>query len=628
MDPRLLRYYNRELQHVREVGGEFAREYPKIAGRLGLDGFECADPYVERLLEGFAFLAARVQLKLDAQFPVFTQHLLEMIYPHFLAPIPSMAVVELQADSKDAALAAGVVVPRQTSLRGVTGRDDRTACEFRTAHAVTLTPLAITDAKYLETPAAVSAAGIQVPPKHNVRAAVRIRLSIPEGMTLNMLEIDDLPIHIAGGDELPKRLYEQMLGNAVGFIIRATGSGGNSINEFCDVSRIAPKGFAADEALIPYSGRSFSGYRLLQEYFACPARFLFVSFSGLRRTLARASGTEFELVVLLNRSVANLHNAIEAANFKLHCTPAINLFPRRADRIHLDTGKTEYHVLADRTRPMDFEVHSVFDVEGFGDSVEPEQRFQPFYGGDERVWHSRQAAYYTIRREPRQLSARQKLHGARSSYTGNELFIALVDGNEAPFSSRLRQLGLWLNCTNRDLPLTMPIGKSNTDFTIDSGAPVVSIRCVSGPTKPRASIASGSAAWKLISHLQLNYLSLMEGDKDDGAAAIREMLNLYCDEFDASSLRQIEGIKSIRSTPVVRRVPVPGPITYGRGLEITLTCDDAAFEGTGAFLLATVMQEFFSRYVSVNSFAETVLRTIERNEVARWPARLGTRQIL
>ena len=237
-------------------------------------------------------------------------------------------------------------------------------------------------------------------------------------------------------------------------------------------------------------------------------------------------------------------------------------------------------------------------------------------------------AYYTIRREPRLLSAKQKLGGARSSYIGNEVFIALVDGNEAPFSSRLRQLGMWLNCTNRDLPLTMPIGKSNTDFTIDTGAPVVAIRCVSGPTKPRASIANSSAAWKLISHLQLNYLSLTEGDKDEGAAAIREMLNLYCDEFDGASLRQIEGIKSVKSAPIVRRVPVAGPITFGRGIEITLTCDDAAFEGTGSFLLAAVMQEFFARYVSVNSFTETVLRTVERNEVARWPARLGKRQIL
>ena len=627
MDPRLLRYYNRELQHVREMGGEFAREYPKIAGRLGMEGFECADPYVERLLEGFAFLAARVQLKLDAQQPVFTQHLMEMIYPHYLSPVPSMAVVQMQADLKDNALVTGHAVARGTALRSLIGRDDRTACEYRTAHDVTLWPLQVTEAKYFETPAAIAAAGVAIPSSKTVRAGLRLKLQVTAGAQANMLTLDELPLFIAGADELPKRLYEQLLGNAVGFVVRAPGADG-PVSEFLDGSRIRGKGFADDEALLPYTDRSFSGYRLLQEYFACPERFLFAVFTGLRPVLARSQGSEFEIVALFDRSVARLHNAVDAGNFRLFCTPAVNLFPRRADRIHLQPGKTEYHVLADRTRPMDFEIHSISHVEGFGDSQEPEQRFQPFYGCDERVWHGGGRAFYTLRREPRLLSARQKLQGARSSYVGNEVFVALVDASEAPYASQLRQVGMRLLCTNRDLPLQMPVGKSRTDFTLDTGAPVASIRCVAGPTKPRAPTASGETAWRLVSHLQLNYVSLLGDSSEEGAAALREMLTLYCDEFDAGARRQIEGVKAVSAQPVVRRIPVPGPISFGRGLEITLSCDDGAFEGTGAFLLGAVMQHFFARYVSVNSFTETVLRTLERNEVARWPARLGKRQIL
>ena len=627
MDPRLLRYYNRELQHVREMGGEFAREYPKIAGRLGLEGFECADPYVERLLEGFAFLAARIQLKLDAQHPVFTQHLLEMIYPHYLAPVPSMAVVQLNPDAKESALAAGPVVARQTALRGLTGHDERTACEYRTAHDVTLWPLEIAEAKYFETPAALAAAGVPLPADRPVRAGLRLKFTVTAGAQANMLALDELPLFIAGTDELPKRLYEQLLGNAVGYLVRTPGASG-LVSEFFDGRCIRDKGFAEDEALLPYTDRSFSGYRLLQEYFACPERFLFAVFTGLKPVLARSQTCEFEIVTLFDRSVSRLHNAVDAGNFRLFCTPAINLFPRRADRIHLQTGRTEYHILADRTRPMDFEIHSVSDVEGFGDSQEPEQRFQPFYGSDERTWHSRAAAFYTLRREPRQLSSRQRLHGARSSYVGNEMFISLVDASDAPYSPQLRQLGMRLLCTNRDLPLQMPVGKSHTDFTLDTGAPVTSIRCVAGPTKPRAPTATGETAWRLISHLQLNYVSLLGDSGEDGAAALREMLTLYSDEFDAGARRQIEGIKTVAAQPVVRRIPVPGPISFGRGLEITLTCDDGAFEGTGAYLLGAVMQHFFARHVSVNSFTETVLRTLERNEVARWPARLGKRQIL
>jgi type VI secretion system protein ImpG len=550
-----------------------------------------------------------------------------MIYPHYLAPIPSIAVVQLQPDLKESSLVTGHTVPRNTALRSLTSKDDRTACEYRTAHDVSLWPLQIAEAKYFDTPAALAAAGVSIPAGKTVRAGLRIKFNLPAGAVVNMLTLDELPIFIAGTDQLPKRLYEQLLGNAVGYLVRGK-KGSTPVSEWFDASRIKRKGFESDEALIPYTGRSFSGYRLLQEYFACPERFLFANFTGLRRVLARCEGTEFELVALFNTSVASLHNAVDASNFKLFCTPAINLFPRRADRIHLEMGKVEYHIVADRTRPMDFEVHSVSHVEGFGDSQEPEQRFLPFYGSDEHTWHHRHAAFYTIRREPRLLSARQKIHGARSSYIGNEMFISLVDASDAPYSTRLRQLGMHLLCTNRDLPLTMPVGKSNTDFTLETGAPVEAIRCVAGPKKPRAPVSSGETAWRLLSHLQLNYVSLMEDGPESGAAALREMLTLYADEFDSTALRQIEGVKAVKSQAIVRRIPVPGPITYGRGLEITLTCEDSAFEGTGAFLLGGVMQEFFARYVSINSFTETVLRTLERNEVARWPARLGKRQIL
>jgi type VI secretion system protein ImpG len=628
MDPRLLRYYNRELQHVREMGAEFAREYPKIAGRLGLEGFECADPYVERLLEGFAFLAARVQLKLDAQYPVFTQHLLEMIYPHYLAPIPSMAVVQLHPDTAEDLPPAGHAVARHTVLRSLIGLGERTPCEYRTAHDVTLWPLELNDARYFDTPAALAAAGLVPPPGRTVRAGIRLKFRTLAGAQAKMLALDTLPVFLAGADELPKLLYEQLLANAAGYTARTATATGELAEQHYEAAALQAKGFDDSDALLPYGGRSFSGYRLLQEYFACPERFLFTEFTGLRRLLARAHGNEFEIVVWLERSVARLHNAVDANNFRLFCTPAINLFERRSDRIHLQQGKTEYHVLGDRTRPMDFEIHSVHEVQGFGDRQEPEQSFLPFYGSNERTWHGGQAAFYTLRREPRLLSTRQKQQGPRSSYVGSETFIALVDANDAPYSSSLRQIGMRMLCTNRDLPLHMPVGKSYTDFTLDTDAPVASIRCVAGPTRPRAPTATGETAWRLISHLQLNYLSLLDEDGDEGAAALREMLTLYCDEFDASARRQVEGIKRVKAVPATRRVPVAGPITYGRGLEITLTCDDAAFEGTGAFLLGSVMQHFFARYVSLNSFTETVLVTLERNEVARWPAMLGKRPIL
>jgi type VI secretion system protein ImpG len=628
MDPRLLRYYNRELQHVREMGAEFAREYPKIAGRLGLEGFECADPYVERLLEGFAFLAARVQLKLDAQYPVFTQHLMEMIYPHYLSPIPSMAVVQLHPDPDADLPPAGHAIARHTVLRSLMGFGDRTACEYRTGHDVTLWPLQLAEARYFDTPAALTAAGLAAPRGLQFRAGLRLRFRTLAGVQVKTLALDSLPVFLAGADELPRLIYEQLLANGVGYTVRTVAQDGEFIEAHHEASALRAKGYDETEALLPYGDRSFSGYRLLQEYFACPERFLFAEFTQLHALLARGAGHEFEIVVWLDRSVARLHNSIDAGNFRLFCTPVVNLFERRAERIHLQQGATEYHVIGDRSRPMDFEVHSVLEVQGHGDRQEPEQSFLPFYESTARTWHGSQSAFYTLRREPRLLSSRQQERGTRSSYVGSETFIALVDANDAPYATTLRQLALRLLCTNRDLPLHMPVGKSDTDFTLDTDAPVASIRCVAGPTRPRAPTATGESAWRLISHLQLNYLSLLDEDGGHGAAALREMLGLYYDEFDAAARRQIEGIKHVAAKPVTRRVPVPGPITYGRGLEITLTCADAAFEGSSAFLLASVLQHFFARYVSLNSFAETVLRTLERHEVARWPAQLGKRPIL
>ncbi|PTR34001.1 type VI secretion system protein ImpG [Luteibacter sp. OK325] len=621
MDPRLLRYYNQELQHIRESGAEFASAYPKIAGRLGMEGMECADPYVERLLEGFAFLSARVQMKLDAQHPVFTQHLLRMLYPQYLAPVPSMTVVEMSPDSGETLPGEGHLVPRGTALRSQIGFGERTACEYRTAHAVNLLPLSLDEARYFSSPAAIAAAGLGVPPGSSPRAAFRLRFRLDAGVQLDALSFDELPVFFAGAGDLASLLYEQVLANGTGFSVVA----GDAVRHATQAN-IEPRGFTDAEALLPVSDRSFSGYRLLQEYFACPQRFQFAAFTGLRRLLPRSSATGFDIVVWLDRAVTRLDNAVDASYVRLFCTPAINLFPRRSDRIHLREGAAEYHVLADRTRPMDFEVYDVEDVQGFGDSQEPEQTFFPFYGGNARTWHQPAEAFYSLRREPRVASQRQRRDGPRSSYVGGEVFLSLVDGREAPYASSLRQLGMRLLCTNRDLPLHMPVGKGATDFMLDTDAPVRSIRCVAGPTRPRAAMAEGQGAWKLISHLQLNYLSLLE--HDDGAAALREMLLLYSDEYDASSRRLIEGLRNVRSSPIVRRLPIVGPVTYGRGLEISLTCEDQAFEGTGAFLFGSVMQNFFARYVSLNSFTETVLHTHERNEVARWTARSGTRPIL
>jgi type VI secretion system protein ImpG len=611
MNPLLLKYYNRELQFIREMGGEFAEEFPNIAGRLGMNAFECADPYV-------------VQLKLDAGFPRFTQHLLEMVYPNYLAPVPSMAILQLAPDLNDTALQNGVIIPRGAQVRSQIGKGEQTACNYSTAHDVTLWPLQLTDAEYLPSTGAVANLGISGRP--GMKAGLRLRLRSTAGLQFSHLELDTLTIYLRG-NEVAVDLYEQFMANTIDCVLqsgRRSGPKGVSVG----AAAIKPVGFDDRHALLPPTPRTYRGYRFLQEYFAFPERFLFIELTHLQPAIRRCEDSELDIIFVFDRSHARIADALDVACFNLFCTPAVNLFAKRADRIHVTPHATEYHIVPDRNRPMDFEVHGVTEVLGYGPRADPEVEFLPFYEVKDRSAYRQRKAYYTLYREQRRPSTKQRRYGARSSYIGTETFISLVDAQEAPYSGSLKQLGLMLLCTNRDLPLHMPIGAGNTDFTLQTGAPVESIRCLTGPSRPRSSNFRKETAWQAISHLALNYLSLIDNDREQGAAALRQILMLYADTAEPSVQKQIDGLVSVRSRPVVRRIDIPGPISFGRGLELSLQFEESSFEGSGIILLGSVLEQFLARYVSINSFTETVIESTDRGEVMRWPARIGTRHTI
>ncbi len=628
MDRRLLGYYNLELQHLREMGAEFAREYPKIAARLGLDGLECADPYVERLLEGFSFLAARVQMKMDAEFPRFTQHLLESVYPGYLAPVPAMTVVRFDPDPSEGTLAGGVTVARGTPLRSVLGKGDQTACEFRTAHDVTLWPIEITQAEFVRFSG--STVGMDLPAlpfaPGQLRGGVRLRLRT-SGPRFDQIALDRLALHLPGAEQSTVRLFEQIVAGAIGVVVRLAKSPA-PWHVTLPKSAVRAMGCRDDEALLPVSSRQFSGYRLLMEYFAFPQRFLFVEISGLQPALAKCRDTELDVIVLLDRSDPLLDGKVTAQDFALFCTPAINLFPRQADRIHLAERDWEHHVLPDRTRPMDYEVYEVTGVSGYSEGGERAREFKSFYGTSDLAHAESAGAFFATHRVPRQLSPRQQTQGPRSGYLGSEVYLTLVDGREAPYRSDLRQLAVETLCTNRDLPLLMTRGAGRTDFTISTGAPVRSVRALVDPTRPRLPLTESESAWRLISHLSLNYLSLTDIDDKEGAGALREMLSLYGDLAEPAVRKQIEGLRSVSTRPVLRRVTQGANSSWVRGMELAFAFDESAFQGFGVYVLGAVLEQFCARYVSVNSFTETVLKTQERGEIARWPARIGGRTVI
>lgn len=624
MHPKLLDYYEKELAFLRGMGKEFAERFPSVAQRLDLGRFECADPYVERLLEGVAFLTARIQLQMDAEFPGFTQYLLNMVYPHYLSPVPSMTILRFVADLDGGMTTTGFSLPKSTRLFTEVGLGGSSRCEFRTARDVMLWPIQLTSAEYLP---AAEAGYYPLPRQQPAKSGIRLRLRAANGIPWREMPLDDLVFYLDGARETVGRVYELLAAHTQSVIMQPVMQQGQSPRwrQVLPATSVQPLGFSQDDALLPHTEVSFQGYRLLQEYFAFPERFLFVRLTGLQAVLQQL-GTEevLEIVCLFEDKNELLKGVLSTDNFVLNCVPAINLFPRRADRVPVSTLSREHHVIVDRTHAQDYEVYAITEVTGFDSNLQEQQRFRPFY--DCRGKRGVGNAYYTWRRVPH-LPPLGKQGGRH--YQGSEVYLSLVDSAAAPYAADLKQLGVSALCTNRDAPLYTFHNKGRVRFTLEVSAPVKQVESLAGPSTPLPAHPDGEHAWRLINHLSLNYLSLLDSDDKQGAVALRSLLKLYADMGAAGLRKQVEeGILAVESRSVVRRIPGSGPIAFGRGVEITLQCQDSAFDGLGAFLLGAVLEKFFAKYVSINSFTQMSLTTIERGRVMQWPVRMGTTPIL
>jgi type VI secretion system protein ImpG len=662
MDPTLAGIYDLELTYLKEACAEFAAERPldKIAGRLDLSPDSrhiSRDPYVNMLLQGVAFLSARVRHQLEADFPRLAHGILEVAYPHFLRPVPSMGIVGFLPKKGDPRLLRGCPIPAGTVLRSSLAKGEATECRFRTAHQVELWPFVLKSAEYLSR----RTLGLLSLPE-SVEAAAALRLTLethrPE-LQFRKLSADDggrlgfdrLVLHLrddgAGYRRGPSRktlaLYEQFFARAVGVAVqweRDRGSGGGSTEaratRLLPVESIRRVGFELEEALLPVDDRSFQGFRLLREYFAFPDRFSYVGLEGLRDALAGCDRQQVDIVVLLKEEDPRLEGAgtgrdrgwsVSTEDFELFTTPVINLFEHPIDRISLDERTTQYRVVVDHSRPLAYELYAIESLTGYGSRGE-EREFRPFYAL--RHDDQRPPGYYLVHRQPRRPTPRETAFGQAPAYLGSEVYLQLVDPLAAPFSPDLRQLSLSGLCTNRHLGELIPVSQGETDFRfLKFDAPVErKIRCLAGPTPPIPAPLDGNAAWRLISHLSLNFRTLVDRGKTEGAAALREMLHLYLDDIRRPIGRQLEGLRSAQVTPVTRQIRVVGPATYARGLEVNLVIDEDRFGDSGPFLLAAVLEEFLTRYASINSFAETVLTSVQRGQIKHWPARLGRRPTL
>ncbi len=620
MDPRLLRYYNEELTYLREGAREFGEEHETVAARLGLKTPNDPDPYVERLLEGIAFLSARVQLKLADQFPEFTQHLLAAIQPHYLAPTPSICIAGFEPKEGDPILAEGYKIPRDTALTATATDHGNAPVEFRTGHEVTLYPLRISEVEYLASRTAVAAFTSR--DTVNAEAGLRIRIEGTGGIPLENLKIESLPIYFDGSESVPGELYRQLIGETIRVLaVPAKSASAGPIV----LPHPEQGGFSKEEALLPAEERSFRGYRLLTEYFACPERFLFAELKGLDRAFAAAQGGPCDIVLLFSRNSSVLANAISPANFRLFATPAINLFKKLLGRVQVRSVDHEFHVVPDRTRPLDFEVYRIQSMTAHMEGENDSRPVAPLYALGALLYDWRDALFYVPRLTMRRLSTKEQRLRRRADYIGTETWISLTSPDNPERVSKIKELAIEALVTNRELAATLTF--RGTQHFIPPGGPVRGVTVLRSPSKPRPPLGLDDGAWRVIGHLTPNYATLAPEEGSD-PSMLRDHLALYGRRDDPSMRRQIDGINAVRSKPVVRRVPGRGAMAVARGSRIDIELDDASFENGRLFLFSAVIERFLSEFTTINSFTETIVSTPGEGVVAKWPARIGRRHTI
>jgi type VI secretion system protein ImpG len=603
----LLLYYEKELEFLRQMGAEFAEKYPKIASRLLLEAGKCEDPHVERLLEGFAFLAARVHLKIDDDFPEITEGLLSILYPHYIRPIPSMSIVQMHLDWEKGGPAAPQKVPAGSTLnsRPVAG----SPCVFSTCYDLDVLPINVSAAEF------TSPDRLSPPLRTQDVAAIRVALQTPADLPISKLAPGSLRFFLSGASQVALTLYELLFSRTTQVMVRDLKSGSKVRPVVLPPTSLRPVGFAENEGMLPYPKRSFLGYRMLQEYFAFPDKYLFFELQGLETAWQQPFSSQVELLFLIapyemHERRQALELGVDAKTFRLNATPVINLFRVTAEPILLQQRKYEYPVAPDIRRPLATEVFSIEEVKSIGAQGQEILEFEPFYSYRHSARQERANTFWLAHRYP----------SNKKGDEGTEVTLSLVDLSGRPVHPDTDTLNVRVLSTNRDLPARLPFGNELGDFELEGGATIRRIVALSKPTDPQRPPMGKQAFWRLISHLSLNHLSLVS----EGREALQEILKLYNFSSQSYIAKQIDGIVSLESQRNFTRLISENGITYARGMKVEIGFDEDQFAGSGVFLFASVLEAFLGLYATMNSFVQLTARTRQRNEVLKeWPPRAG-----
>jgi type VI secretion system protein ImpG len=609
----LLLYYERELDYLRKSAAQFAEKHPKVASRLVLEPTKCEDPHVERLLEAFAFLTARVHLKLEDEFPEITEALLTVVYPQLVRPIPSMSVVEFQLDPDKGKLTSSLKIDRNSPLysKPIGG----VPCTFRTCYDTFLWPLTVSAAE-LSTPSRLKPAV-----KTNDSAwAIRLELRCARDVAFPGLKLDKLRFYLDGESGLVNILYELLFSRLNRIMVRDLTAGSRLAPITLPASALSAVGFGPDEGIVPYPSSSFAGHRLLMEYFAFPEKFFFLDISGLEAIGEAGFKDAIEIIFLISEvegegRVQRLELELSKKTFRLGCSPIVNLFTQVAEPIQLNQRKYEYPLVPDVRRPYSMEVYSVDEVSAINSNNQKITTYEPFYSLRHSARKEDRPCFWLARRRP----------SARPNDDGTEVSLSLVDLSTATVDPDATSLSVRTTCTNRDLPARLPFGNQDSDFEMEGAAAMKRIVALRKPTQPVRPALGKSVLWRLVSHLSLNYLSLVE----EGKGSLQEILRLYDVGRTAYSQNVIQSILQIRSKPHFTRLISEQGVSFARGLRIEMELDEDQFTGGGAFLFASVLERFFGLSASLNSFTQLSVTTPQRKEgLHEWQPRSGRKLLI
>lgn len=640
------------------MGKEFSAQYPKIASRLALDTTDIPDPYVERLLEGVSFLTARTQLKLDAEYPRFVQRILEVVYPDFINQKPAAAIVNLEPTNQYNADVINLL-ERGKILRSLPIDEFKVSCPFSVTKTTEILPLHIKKAKYTDSigylPNTLPA--LKQSSSKKVQSALRLdfSLSVP-GACSEMLP-DELSIFL--GTELSKSssLLFLLASECVGVVCHSY----ENPKQWYYPLPTTPehRGFREDEALSFNLDKSVSAFRIMQEYSRLPEKFLFISQKNIKQAVQQAEkkghlpkvpehleeivndkGVNkkiityrkryFSLSFLFSNKIPELTELIGVDDFSVNAVPVVNLFRKKSSRFPVNIQDQEHHVVIDRTQPLNYEVYAIEQVKGFDTNNLQTVVFSPMYKApDIGLFPEAQTqhAYFSARRADRVPSENSAKNGFRSSYLGSEVFLSLANNQNYAFNSNVQHLSVDAWCTSRDLPLIMP-RDGESDFLIEGFLPVKSIKLISKLTRPQEAVSEDRTLWSFLNQLSLNYLSLLNTDKEDAPVALKELLTVFVSSESDLLKKQIESIIRVETSiinKVVRHYGVAAPI---RGINITVTLDEAQLGGVHPFLFGSVLNHYFRRLVSINSFVQLRIDTLQQGHIATWPSEIGERMII